>query len=146
MKTGRILADPESIRHHLKASETIAVAWLSPKSDRDSHRVAGYLRENGYRIIPVRPGQKQILGETAYPSLQRIPTSVDIVTLFRNPSFILEMAKEAMGLNPRLVWMQEGIVHHGAALLLNASGIDVVMNRCIKVDHEQLFGTAQTAI
>jgi predicted CoA-binding protein len=146
LKTGRILADTESIRSHLKASKTIAVAWLSPKSDRDSHRVASYLIENGYRIIPVRPGQKQILGEKAYSSLDKISDSVDIVVFFRNPSFILEMAKEAGGLNPKLVWMQEGIVHHGAALLLNSSGIDVVMNRCIKVDHEQFFGTTPTAI
>ncbi|MFZ7128211.1 MAG: CoA-binding protein [Desulfobacterales bacterium] len=138
MARGRILTDEGPIRDHLLAAKTIAVAWVSPKPDRDSHKVAIYLSDNGYRVLPVRPGQKRLLGLPVFRSLADITEPVDIVDVFRNAAHVMEMAKAALLLEPRLVWMQEGIEHFGAALMLNAAGIDVVMNRCIKVDHEQL--------
>ncbi len=139
MTNGRILTEPAAIRDHLGSARTIAVAWVSPKPERDSHRVARYLQNAGYRVLPVRPGQKRLLGQPAYRRLADIGERVDIVNLFRNPRFIPEMAREALTLRPRLVWMQEGISHFEAAMMLNAAGIDVVMDRCIRVDHERLW-------
>ena len=140
MTTGRILSDPKSIADHLNASRCIAVVGLSPKPERDSHRVSLYMQEKGYRIIPVRPAQKSILGETAYASLDTVPPPVDIVNVFRQSKYVLDHAREALRLKPRLFWMQEGIEQFQAALMLNAAGIDVVMNRCIMVDHEHFVG------
>ena len=140
MPTGRIITDPAAIADHLKAARTIAVIGLSPKPARDSHRVSRYMQGNGYRIIPVRPAQQSILGETAYATLDDVPPPVDIVNVFRQPAYVPEHAEQALRLKPRLFWMQEGIEHFQAALMLNAAGIDVVMNRCIMVDHEHLFG------
>jgi uncharacterized protein len=137
--TGRILASVEEIADRLASVRTIAVLGLSPKPDRDSHRVARYMQEKGYRIVPVRPAQTEILGEPAYGTLEEIPDPVDVVDIFRNvkqvPGHVPEIL--AMKHRPGLVWMQLGIVHEGAAEELNAAGIDVVMDRCIKVDHEK---------
>lgn len=138
MKTGRIISDDNEIREILKKSKSIAVLGLSPKPDRDSHRVAKYLKERGYKMIPVRPGQKEILGEKAYPSLDDIKESVDIVDVFRNSDQIMPHAEEALRLRPDVFWMQLGIENIEAAKILTTAGIDVVMNRCIKVDHAKL--------
>ena len=92
----------------------------------------------GYSIIPVRPAQKEILGQKAYPSLDDIHEPIDIIDVFRNPAQIMTHAKEALRIKPNVFWMQLNTENHDAALLLNANGIDVVMNRCIKVDHERL--------
>jgi predicted CoA-binding protein len=102
--------------------------------------VAAYLKDHGYRIIPVRPAQDEILGEKAYPSLDDLPGTVDIVDVFRSAEQILPHAREALRLRPLAFWMQEGIANPEAAGLLTAAGIDVVMDRCIKRDHERLFG------
>ena len=111
---------------------------LSPKPERDSHRVGRYLLDNGYAVIPVRPGQKEILGQPAYRSLGDVPGPVDIVDVFRRSEQIPPVAEEALKLRPRVFWMQLGIEDHDAALRLTAAGIDVVMNRCIKQEHEAM--------
>lgn len=139
MKTGRIITADGEIKAMLGAAKTIAVLGLSPKPERDSYRVAEYLKQNGYRIIPVRPAQKELLGEKAFASLTDVQERVDIVDVFRKPDQILDHAKEALHLKPAVFWMQEGIENHEAALLLNANGMDVVMNKCIKVEHERLI-------
>jgi hypothetical protein len=138
MKTGRIITRDENIRHILNAAKTIAIVGLSPKPERDSNRVAGYLKDHGYRIIPIRPAQKEILGEKAYRSLDDIKQSVDIVNVFRNPAQIIPHAHEAIRLKPKVFWMQLDIENRDAAELLTAAGIDVVMDRCIEVEHERL--------
>jgi len=140
MGTGQIITDDRRIQALLTRAKTIAVLGLSPKPDRDSYRVAAYLKDHGYRIIPVRPAQAEILGEKAYPSLDDLPDTVDIVDVFRSPEQILPHAREALRLRPLAFWMQEGIANPEAAGLLTAAGIDVVMDRCIKRDHERLFG------
>jgi len=140
MGTGQIITDDRRIQELLGRAKTIAVLGLSPKPDRDSYRVAAYLKDHGYRIIPVRPGQAAILGEKAYPSLDDLPGTVDIIDVFRSPEQILSHAREALRLRPLAFWMQEGIAHPQAADLLTAAGIDVVMDRCIKRQHERLFG------
>jgi predicted CoA-binding protein len=140
MKTGRIITADADIKVILASARTIAIIGVSPRPDRDSHQVAAYLKEHGYRVVPVRPAQAQILGEKAYPSLDDVPETVDIVDVFRSSDQILPHAHEALRLNPRVFWMQEGIENREAAALLTAAGIDVVMDRCIKHEHARLFG------
>jgi hypothetical protein len=140
MKTGRILTEDADIKAVLGSSKIVAVVGLSPKPDRDSYKVAAYLKERGYTIIPVRPAQAEILGEKAFPGLDDVPGPVDIVDVFRSSAQILPHALEALRLKPRAFWMQEGIENREAAALLTSAGIDVVMDRCIKHDHARLFG------
>ncbi|RZB34133.1 MAG: uncharacterized protein SRB2_03526 [Desulfobacteraceae bacterium Eth-SRB2] len=137
MKTGRIITRDPEIKNMLETARGIAILGLSPKPERDSHRVAGYLKDHGYRIIPVRPAQKEILGEKVYRSLDDIKKPVDIVNVFRNSSQIVPHAHEAIRLKPKVFWMQLNIENREAAELLTAAGIDVVMDRCIKVEHER---------
>jgi len=138
MKSGRIITEDVEIKEILKNTQTIAILGLSPKPARDSHAVAQYLKENGYRIIPVRPGQKEILGEKAYASLDDIEEQVDMVDVFRNPAQIMPHAHEALRLKPKVFWMQLNIENQAAADLLTAAGINVVMNRCTKIEYERL--------
>jgi predicted CoA-binding protein len=135
--SGRIITKDDEIAEILKATKTIAVLGLSPKPERDSHKVANYLKANGYCIIPVRPGQKEILGEKAYASLDEIDEPVDMIDVFRSPDQVMAHAREALRVKPKVFWMQLGIEHPEAARLLAENGIDVVMNRCTKVDHER---------
>ena len=139
MRAGKIITRDKDIRSILENAKTIAIVGLSPKIDRDSYQVGRYLKAAGYRIIPVRPAQRQILGEKAFKSLDDLGHPVDIINAFRNPAQIEVHAEEAMRLKPKVFWMQLGIENYNAALMLNAVGIDVVMNRCIKVDHARLF-------
>jgi len=138
MKTGRIITRDDEIRNMLETARTIAILGLSPKPERDSNMVARYLKDHGYRIIPVRPVQKEILGEKVYASLDDIKEPVDIVNVFRNPAQIVPHAHETILLKPKVFWMQLNIENRKAANLLTAAGIDVVMDRCIKVEHERL--------
>ena len=138
MKSGKIITQDDKIRNILKNARTIAVLGLSPKPERDSNMVARYLKEQGYRIIQVRPAQKEILGEKVYASLDDIEETVDIVNVFRNPAQIVPHAHEAIRLKPKVFWMQLNIENREAANLLTAAGIDVIMDRCIKVEHERL--------
>lgn len=138
MKPGEIITEDAKIRNILENSKTIAVLGLSPKPERDSHMVAKYLKEHGYQIIPVRPGQKEILGEKVYASLDDVKKPVDIVDVFRNPAQIMPHAHEALRLMPKVFWMQLNIENQEAAKLLTSAGIDVVMNLCIKVEHDRL--------
>jgi len=138
MKSGKIITQDDKIRDVLKNARTIAILGLSPRPERDSNMVARYLKEQGYRIIPVRPAQKEILGEKVYASLDDIKETVDIVDVFRNPAQIVPHAHEAIRLKPKVFWMQLNIENREAADQLTAAGIDVIMGRCIKVDHERL--------
>jgi predicted CoA-binding protein len=139
MKPGKIITEDSDIKNILENGKTIAILGLSPKPDRDSNRVARYLKDQGYRIIPVRPGQKEILGQSAYASLDDIKEHVDIVDVFRNPGQILPHAHEAIRMQPKVFWMQLGIENQEAVSLLIKAGIDVVMNKCIKIEHDRLF-------
>ncbi len=138
MKQGRIITQDSEIKTILENSNTIAILGLSPKPERDSNMVARYLKENGYKIIPVRPAQEEILGEKAYGSLDDIKEPADIIDVFRSPAQIMPHAQEALRMKPKVFWMQLGIENQEAAELLTEAGIDVIMNRCIKVDHAKL--------
>jgi len=128
-----------TIRRILKDSKTIAVVGLSPKPHRPSHRVASYLMEVGYTIIPVNPGQDSILGQTCYPNLRAIPVPVDLADIFRRPEEILPIVEDAIAIGARFIWMQEGIINEEAATKAEAAGITVIMDRCTKIDHMNLL-------
>lgn len=138
MKSGKIITADKKIKEILEDAGTIAVLGLSPKPERDSNMVAGYLKDQGYRIIPVRPAQDEILGEKVYASLDDVQEPIDIINVFRNPAQIVPHAHEAIRHKPKVFWMQLNIENQEAAALLTASGVDVVMDKCIKVEHERL--------
>lgn len=135
------LTEQHQIERILRETRTIAVVGLSPKSSRPSHQVAGYLMAAGYEVIPVNPGQQQILGRRCYPDLDAIPVQVDLVDIFRSPSEVLPIVEAAVRIGAKVVWMQSGIVNREAAAVAAAAGLVVIMDRCLKSDHLD-FGPA----
>jgi len=115
----------------------IAVVGISPKPDRPSHRVARYLKENGYRIIPVNPTAEEILDEKCYPDLAAIPEPVDVVDIFRRSEEAGAIVEDAIKIAARAVWMQEGVVNEEAAVRAKAAGLLVVMDRCMLKEHQK---------
>ncbi len=135
----------------LRQARTIAIVGLSPKPHRDSYQVAQYLQAAGYRVLPVNPvvaglGAPRLWGEVCHASLalaaQCLPAGqrIDIVNIFRNSGDVPPVVDEAIAWDAGAVWMQLGIAHAGAAALAAAAGLQVVQNRCIKIDHRQLVG------
>jgi uncharacterized protein len=114
---------------------------ISPKPDRPSYLVAAYLQSKQYRIIPVRPDGDQILGERVYHSLQQIPEEieVDVVDIFRKPEDVPPVVEEAIRRGAKTIWMQEGIVNPESASKAEKAGLKVVMDRCMKKDHQRFF-------
>lgn len=123
----------------LSQSSTIAVVGLSPKPHRDSHRVAKYLQEKGYKIIPVHPGAQEVLGEKAYPQLSLVPGRVDIVNVFRKSSEIPPVMEAAITKKPRAVWLQLGIENQEAEAMAVKNDIMVVKDLCLMVEHQRLM-------
>jgi predicted CoA-binding protein len=111
---------------------------LSGKRFRPSYGVAEYMQKAGYRIVPVNPHESQILGEQCYPDLDSVPGPVDIVDIFRRSEFVPEIVEAAIRKGAKVIWMQEGVIHDGAARRAEAAGLTVVMDRCILKDHRRL--------
>ncbi len=132
--------DGEQIRRAIENARTVAVVGCSPNPARPSHVIARYLQENGYRVIPVNPGHRQILGEECYASLLEIPPEVriDIVDVFRRSSEVAPVADAAIARGAGFFFMQEGVRDEAAALRLEKAGIPVAMDRCILVERERL--------
>jgi predicted CoA-binding protein len=128
----------EIIKAILENHKTVAVVGLSPKPERDSYKVAQYLKKKNYTIVPVNPGQKEILGETCYPNLKAIPFPVDMVDIFRKPEAIASIVDDAIEIGTKVIWMQLGIAHNKAAEKARKAGLEVVMNKCIKTEHMTL--------
>ena len=128
----------DEIREILNQCRTIAIVGLSPKEQRDSNMVAKYLKLNGFKIVPVNPGQKEILGEKCYKNLLEIPFRPDMVNLFLNPKRVPEAVDQAMKIKTDVIWMQLGVVHNLAAEKAREKGIKVIMNKCIKTEHERM--------
>ena len=128
-------ATAQEIDAILRATKIIAVVGLSPKPERPSHSVSAYMKEQGYTIIPVNPGQKEILGEKAYAKVTDIPGPIDMVNIFREASVVPEIVDQAIAKGAKVVWMQEGIVHNAAADRARAAGLQVVMNKCVYKEH-----------
>lgn len=123
--------------HLLKTCRTIAVVGLSPDESRDSHRISRYMQAQGYRIIPINPKAREVLGETAYPDLTTAAThhTIDLVNCFRRSEDIPPIAREAVAIGARGLWLQLGIEHEQAGLWAQGQGLEVVQNNCIKVEH-----------
>ena len=119
----------------LKTSRTIAVVGLSNRKFRPSYGVADYLKSVGYRIIPVNPLEKEVLGEKSYARLEDIPDKIDIVDIFRRSEFVPEIVDAAIRIHARAIWMQEGVIHHESAERARRAGLFVQMNSCILKEH-----------
>ncbi|HET7292775.1 MAG TPA: CoA-binding protein [Vicinamibacteria bacterium] len=132
--------DEGRIRGLLESARRIAIVGLSPKPHRDSNRVARYLLEHGYAVIPVYPRDETILGQPVFRRVQDIPGGVDIVDVFRRSETLPEVAEDAIAAKAKALWFQLDCVHEGAAARAAAAGLTVVMDRCIMVDHGALLG------
>jgi len=128
------------IKNILEESKIVAVVGLSPREERDSHRVAKYLQSQGYRIIPVNPNAEEVLGERSYPDLASVPEPIDIVDVFRRSEAVPGIVEEAIKVGARTVWMQQGVIHEEAAARAREAGLQVVMDRCIMIEHRRYFG------
>ncbi len=124
----------------LSSNKNIAMVGLSPNPFRPSHFAAIYMLAEGYNIIPVNPAAKEILGRKCYASLSEIPGPVDIVDVFRKPEDVLPLADEAVKIGAKVLWMQLGVINEEAAARARAGGLEVVMDRCVKIEHARFFG------
>jgi uncharacterized protein len=131
---------PDPITDLLKRSKTIAVVGLSSNPLRPSHGVSAYMQTNGYRIIPVNPNIKGVLGEKSYPSLLDVPEKIDIVNIFRRPEFVEDIVDQAIQLKVPAIWMQEEVINEKAAQKARQTGIFVLMDCCILKEHKARFG------
>jgi uncharacterized protein len=143
------VADPASLnpedrelRIMLGDAHTIAVVGLSSKPDRPSLGVAAYLQDHGYRIVPVNPRESEVLGERAYPSLTDIPDEieVDVVDVFRRAEETPEVARQAVEIGAKVLWLQEGIVSDEAYRIASDAGLDVIMGVCIRSTRRRVIG------
>lgn len=135
-----IVDDIAGLRRILMRSRTLAVVGLSAQWYRPSYFAAKYMQDHGYRIIPVNPKYAEVLGEKSYPDLRSIPQPVDLVDCFRKAPEIPAIADEAIAVGAKVLWMQLGIVNDQAAQRADAAGLDVVMNRCVKIEHARILG------
>jgi uncharacterized protein len=125
----------DQLRALLTEARTIAVVGLSSDPERSSHGVAARLQRAGYKIIPINPNEREVLGEQAYPSLDDAPRPIDVVDVFRRPEHTPEIADAAVRVGARLLWLQSGIVNDEAARRAEAGGVPVVMDECLGVVH-----------
>ena len=128
------------LRRILKTNHTIAVVGLSADWYRPSYFAAKYMQEHGFRIIPVNPKYDEILGEKCYPNLKAIPEPVDIVDVFRKPDDCVPIAQDAVAIGAKVLWLQLGVVNEEAARVAESGGLEVVMDRCVKIEYASLFG------
>jgi uncharacterized protein len=124
----------------LDSSKIVAVVGLSSNSEKPSFRVGSYLKDKGYKIIPVNPKEKVIIGEVSYPDLISIPEKIDVVDIFRRSEEVLPVVDEAIKIGAKVVWMQEGVENIEAASKATRAGLKVVMNKCMKKEHIIIHG------
>ena len=137
MNDSQLSAGPEEIGAILQNYRTVAVVGLSADPGRPSYQVAQYLKQHGYRIIPVNPGCAEILGEKCYSSLQEIPFPVEVVDIFRKAEAIPAVVAEAIAVGAKVVWMQLGLVDPTSARRAREAGLEVVMDHCMKIELAQ---------
>ncbi|MBI4235949.1 MAG: CoA-binding protein [Chloroflexi bacterium] len=128
----------QTIEEIIREAKVVAVVGLSPREDRPSHGVARYLKEHGYRIIPVNPQVPEVLGERSYPDLRSIPEPVDVVDIFRRSAEVGPIVDDAVTIGAKAVWMQEGVINEEAAAIARRAGMGVVMDRCMLKEHRRL--------
>lgn len=135
-----MIDDVAGLRRILMECKTIAMVGLSANWYRPSYFAAKYLQEHGYRVIPVSPRYDEVLGERCYPSLADIPESVDIVDCFRRAEEIPALAEQAVAIKAKVLWQQLGINNEEATRIAEDGGVDVVVDRCMKIEYGRLFG------
>ncbi|MFC3990059.1 CoA-binding protein [Actinoplanes siamensis] len=129
-----------TIQRLLHTARTVAVVGLSGNELRASHFVGYYLKRHGYQVIPVNPRETEILGERSYPSLSEIPGHVDIVNVFRAPSALPEIAREAVAIGAGALWCQFGVLDDEGFRIATDGGLPVVADRCLKIEHARYLG------
>ena len=134
------MTDANTLRRILDTSESIAVVGMSNKVHRPSYFVGKYLLDHGYTVYPVNPTFDEVLGIRSYPTLEDIPGTVDMVDCFRRSDQMVELAKSAIAIKAKVLWMQLGVINEDAKVLAENAGLEVVMNRCTKIEHARLFG------
>ena len=132
--------DPLTIQRVLNTAKTIAIVGLSSNPLRASYFVGYYLKRHGYRVIPVNPREREILGEKCYASLLDVPEPVDIVNVFRVPAAVPAIAREAVTIGAGTLWCQFGVISPEGAQLAEDGGVTVIMDRCLKVEHARYVG------
>ncbi len=132
--------DIPTLRRILHDLRTVAVVGLSANWHRPSNFAAKYLKEHGYRVIPVNPNYEEVLGERCYPDLKSVPDQVDVVDIFRRPDDVPPVVDEAIAIGAKVVWMQLGVINQEAAETARRAGLEVVMDRCMKIEHARIFG------
>ena len=130
----------KEMKEILLATKTIASVGLSGNQEKESYWIASYLKEQGYRVIPVNPTATEILGEKAYPDLESVPEKIDVVQVFRKPEDVPPVVEDAVKVGAKVVWMQEGIVNEAAAKRARDAGLQVVMDACMRATHRRLIG------
>ena len=130
---------PSIIQDILKHSR-IAIVGLSSNELRASHFVGFYLKRHGYDIIPVNPREESVLGATSYPSLLEVPGTVDVVDVFRDPAAVPEIAEQAGAIGAKALWLQFGVISEEGISIAEAAGLDVVADRCLKIEHARFLG------
>jgi predicted CoA-binding protein len=135
-----VLPSDDELRSILGAARTIAVVGLSSKASRPSHEVASYLQDKGYRIVPVNPNETEVLGERAFSSLLDVDVRVEAVDVFRRAEHTPEVARQAVQIGAKVLWLQEGIVNEEAFRIATEGGLDVVMGACMMREHERVEG------
>jgi len=135
-----IIDDISGLRRVLTRYRTIAVVGISANWFRPSYFAAKYMQDHGYRVIPINPNYAEVLGEKCYPALAAIPEPVDIVDCFRRPGEMVPLARDAVAIGAKVLWMQLGIRNDEAAAIAADAGLDVVMNRCVKIEHARILG------
>lgn len=136
----KLYQDPEMIRELLHTAQTIAIVGLSDKRERASNFVGSYLKQEGYKIVPVNPALKEVFGERCYPDLKSIPFPVDVVDIFRRPDEIMNITRDAIAIKAKSIWMQLRLVNRDAAELAREAGLKVVMDKCMKMEHGRYTG------
>ncbi len=134
-------SDPE-LRSILWEARTVAVVGLSSNPNRESLSIANYLQDKGYRIIPVNPNETEVLGERAYPTLLDVPDKIDVVDVFRKPEATPEIARQAVQIGAKVLWLQTDIVNDEARRVAENAGLDVVMGVCIRSTHRRISEVA----
>jgi len=128
----------------LERYRRIAMVGLSSNPFRPSHFAAIYMIAQGYDVVPVNPREQQVLGRRSYASLLDVPVPIEIVDIFREPSAVPPIVEEAIACKAKVIWMQLGVIHEVAAARARAAGLDVVMDRCVKIEHARFFGGLST--
>ena len=134
------MIDSNELRRILRECKTIAVVGLSANEMRPSYFAAKYMQDHGYRIIPVNPNYDEILGEKCYPDLASIPEPVDMVDLFQRSDRVMPFVEQAIQIKAKVVWLQLGVINEAAAKVASDAGLEVVMDRCVKIEYARLFG------